>query len=94
MSYNFAKFDDKDYYKISTTSEVKSLIYKIRKDASDSPYLNFDISDLILAHLPYLKNKNRQDELKETISSAIWYFKKGDENKIFKIIMEKIEASR
>lgn len=94
MNYNFTKFDNKEYYKNSTTSEVKSLVYKIRNQASDSPFVNFDISELILAHLPLSKMKYNESGLKETIFNATWYFRKGNEEKTFDIITEKLKASR
>jgi hypothetical protein len=93
MKYNFTKFDNKEYFKNSTTSEVKSLVYKIRNQASESPFLNFDISELILAHLPLTKMNYSKEELKETIFNATWYFKKGNEHKIFDIITEKLKVN-
>ncbi|MFL0354805.1 hypothetical protein [Xanthomarina sp. GH4-25] len=94
MKYSFTKFDNKEYYKNSTTSEVKALVYKIRNQASNSPFLNFDISKLIFTHLPLTKMKYNEEELKETIFDATWYFRKGNEEKIFEIITEKLKASR
>ncbi|MDP3352438.1 MAG: hypothetical protein Q8S44_01695 [Flavobacteriaceae bacterium] len=90
MSYKFTNFDDKEYFNKSTTSEVKSLIYKIRQDASNSPFLNFDISELILSHFHILNSNYNEKELREIISNAVWYFKKGNKDDVFKNIIDKI----
>ncbi|WP_343705594.1 hypothetical protein [Flavobacterium sp.] len=89
--FQFTSFDNKDYLKISTTSNVKSLINKVRRESSSSPFINFDISDLILEHLPYLKIKVEDEALKEIITEATMYFRKGNTEEIFNIIKDKIE---
>jgi len=89
--FQFTSFDNKEYLKISATPNVKSLINKVRREPSHSPFVNFDISDLILEHLPYLKIKVEDEALKEIITEATMYFRKGSIEEIFNIIKDKIE---
>ena len=93
-SFKFTDFDNPVYFKNSTTLEVKSLVNKIKHGAADSPFINFDISDLILSHLPYLRKNFEEQEVKTIVSEAVFYFKKGKKEEIYQDLLEKINNSK
>ncbi len=70
-----------------TDSRLISISNKIRKDAADSPYINFDMADFVYQNLNH--HHPSDEDLMEHVEFAVRCIRKGDVDKIFEILKEK-----
>lgn len=75
----------RNYWK-NLSNKEKVALNKVKNSASESPYLDYDIADFIRASYFFEDVKTPPNNLDEIIQDAVMTFRKGDPERIKKIL--------